>query len=124
MCRKAIGAMCARIASLGTGWPASRLRSSTWCNFQVFLVQFPGVVGNDGIGEQGQRTADHDFLIPSTPAIDANRTRVNDPLELVDGFPADQYSVDAAAKRRLRRIVTQVDRIPPLPPLRTRTMEP
>jgi hypothetical protein len=48
------------------------------------LMQFPGVVGNDGIGEEGQRAADHDFLIPSTPAIDANRTRVNDALELVD----------------------------------------
>jgi hypothetical protein len=58
-------------------------------------MQFPGVVGNDGIGEEGQRAADHDFLIPSTPAIDANRTRVNDALKLVDGFPADQYAVDA-----------------------------
>ena len=87
------------------------------------LMQFPGVTGKDSIGEEGKRAADHDFLIPSTPAIDANRTRVNDALKLVDGFPADQYSVDAAAKWRLRGIVAQVYRVPPLPPLRTRTME-
>jgi len=88
------------------------------------LMQFPGVVGNDGIGEEGQRAADDDFFVPSTPAIDANRTRVNDALELVDRFPADQYSVDAAPKGRLAGIVAQVYRIPPLPPLRTRAMEP
>jgi Arm DNA-binding domain len=28
----------------------------------------------DGIGEEGQRAADHDFFFPSAPAIDANRT--------------------------------------------------
>jgi hypothetical protein len=47
-------------------------------------MQFPGVIRNDGIDEEGKRAADHDFLVSSTPAIDANRTRVNDALELVD----------------------------------------
>jgi hypothetical protein len=48
---------------------------------------------------------------------------VNDALELVDGFPADQDPVGAAPKWRLCSVVAQVDRIPPLAPLRTRTME-
>jgi hypothetical protein len=59
-----------------------------------------------------QRAADHEFLVPSTPAIDANRARVNDSLELVDGFPADQDPVDAAPERRLCGIIAQVYRIP------------
>jgi hypothetical protein len=49
------------------------------------LIQFPGVVGDDGVGEQCQRAADHDFLVPAAPAIEANRSGVNDALELVDG---------------------------------------
>ena len=32
-------------------------------------MQFPGVVGDDGIGEQGERAADHDFLVPPPAAI-------------------------------------------------------
>ena len=27
------------------------------------LMQFPGVVGDDGIGEERKRAADHDFLV-------------------------------------------------------------
>jgi hypothetical protein len=51
-----------------------------------YLIQFPGVVGYHGVGEQRQCAADHDFLVPPAPAIEANGTGVNDTLKLVDGF--------------------------------------
>ena len=41
----------------------------------------------------------------ATPANHANRTRINDSFEWVDGSPANQSSVDAATKRCLRGIV-------------------
>ena len=82
------------------------------------LIQFPGVVGYHGVGEQRQCAADHDFLVPPAPAIEANGTGVNDTLELVDGFTAGQNPVDAASKRWLCCVVAQVNRIPQLPELR------
>ena len=86
------------------------------------LMQFPGVVGDDGIGEQRERAADHDFLILPPAAIMTDGASVNDAFELVDGFTADQYSVDLATKVRLSGIITEVNGISELPKLRTGSM--
>src|ERR1700729_4121470 len=61
------------------------------------LIQFPCVVGDDGIGEQGECAADHDFFVSPASTINTSGTCVDDALELMHGCPADQDSVDAAA---------------------------
>jgi hypothetical protein len=78
------------------------------------LVELPGVVGDHYIRQQRQGATDEHQFFASPATISTDRPVVNRALELMDGFPTHQKSIDCAAKRRLRRIVAQVYGVPRL----------
>lgn len=52
------------------------------------LMQFPGIVGDHGVGQQRERAGNQHLLVsPATP-IGSNRSGMDDALELMHRLPA------------------------------------
>jgi hypothetical protein len=86
-------------------------------------MKLPGVVGDDGVGEQCERAGDHDALIATAAAIVPNGTGVDDALQLLHGLTAYQEPIGTAPELGLHRLVGQVHSGPQLAELAAGAME-